>query len=83
MQTKSILTRLKKYPQAPVNFDAERNHYTIIHDGKIMSFYDQQGRATALHIKGVHEKSDIQSDYFPGFFPRTLVSALYYLGLTK
>jgi hypothetical protein len=37
-------------------------------------FYDQEGIAVCVQIQKSNEKNDSQSDYFPGFFAKTIKS---------
>jgi len=81
MTTKRVLSRLAKL-KLKVKVDRGHNGiYLVKHQGQVLSFYDQDGITSALHIKREDDRSDISTDYFPGHFVRTLSGALSLMGL--
>lgn len=60
----------------------ESNHQkSVVSNGRAVTWYEQGESVTCLHSKRVGDHSDISSDYFPGYFPKTLASVLSDLGV--
>ncbi len=73
MKTKTTLKRLEKYGKVEKNNNGQ---YYIFSDTHVLSFYDQGGEVVCLHVKGKEDETDSMTDYFPGFFPKSLRYAI-------
>lgn len=83
MQVKSLVKALEKAGhkiEALRNYKGELNGaYRIVKGDKVLSWHDQFGRAICVHEGRLSDPWDLQSDYHPGSFSRTVKSAVAYL----
>jgi len=56
--------------------------YRTEHNGKELTWYDQEGYVVNLHTKRISEATDSQTDYFPGSYWDSLRQAMRSLGLS-
>lgn len=57
-------------------FTNNNHNYKVTNDTNKLTWIDQAGEVTCLHVMGVNEQSDPMTDYFPGSFYETVKSAL-------
>ncbi len=55
------------------------NAYRVVSGDCVVSFYDQRGTAVCVHCGRDSQPSDSMTDYFPGYFPRTIKGAVEHL----
>lgn len=57
----------------------DHNHYRVINGDLVVSWIKQDDYAVAVHCGRLSDPKDSQTDYFPGYTPRTIKNALEHL----
>lgn len=71
----NILSKSKKLGFV-VNGPSDNGQYWIIANGHVVSWYLQEGCATAFHCHRNGDDSDAMTDYSSGYFAHTIKSAM-------
>lgn len=74
MKTKSLISAIKK---TGLNLKEDHNRQKFVNGPKyVLSFYDQNGGATCVHLRRHNDHSDLMTDYHAGFFSNTIKYAI-------
>lgn len=78
MKIKSLESALKKagYEIKEDKFWKNNTQYFVKSSSHVLSWYTQGDEVSSLHIRRHDDHSDIMTDYFAGWFPKTIKSAL-------
>lgn len=88
MQTKNLIKALKKigldveieqrkaYDHFAKEYVMTTPQITAQNERNKICFYDQDGSVVCCQVMGVKQDNDYMTDYFPGYFARTIKSAI-------
>ena len=77
MKTKSLINALKK---ANLKIESNDNGQSWVKaNGRVLSWYDQDGRVICLHCRRENDHTDLMTDYHAGFYVSTIKRALEYV----
>lgn len=80
MKTVSIRRALTK-AGVEIHIRDDNGMFWVESNDHILSWFDNSGVASCVHVQRSTDQADPQSDWFPGHFPRTLASALGDVGI--
>jgi len=60
------------YDHFTSDYKESRNEYFCKNDKNKVHWYDQDGSAICVQIMGIKQNNDSQSDYFPGYFCKSI-----------
>lgn len=78
MKIKSLKQALKRAGLSEKILLNSQQHY-INMNGRVLSWYEQDEYVQCLHCRREDDHTDLHTDYFAGFFPRTLKRAIAYI----
>lgn len=85
MKTKSLYAALKRAGLSDGISQGHNNQRYITRNGGVLSWYESpdHDRVECLHWRREDDYTDLMTDYFAGFFPRTLRQAILYISTTR
>lgn len=76
MLVKSLVSKLAKYGLEPQLQPHSTIKYYVAVNGKVLTWIDQDGLATCTKVAREGERDDAMTDYFVGYYARTIKEAI-------
>lgn len=77
MKTEKAIKRIEKYLGTSISFNGRK--FEFDYDGRVGSFYDDNGEACSFHIRRVDDHSCLATDYFAGYFLKNATQFMHAL----